>query len=90
MNKADMKYFTFDNIYKVVSLLGIMAVLWLNTNYVTRREFETFSKEQIVLHTKLGDSINQINISLQLLQENKIVLADHEQRIRILEKESKN
>ena len=84
-----MKYFTFDNIYKVASLGGIICIMWLNSHYVTIERFETFTSEQVVLHTKITEAISSINTSLVLLQNNSKQLEDHESRIRILEHENK-
>ena len=72
-------------IYRTLVLAGVCAVLWLNSKYVTRDEFDTRM-------VRVENSIVAMNTTLLLIQEqNKVnerqdaTLRDFELRLRIIE-----
>lgn len=69
-------------IYRTLLLLGVVAVLWLNSRYVTRDEFNLVQND-----------VSEIKVTLRLMAEqNKVndrqdeILRDIEQRLRVVEK----
>lgn len=65
-------------IYRVFILIGMVALLWLNSNYVKRDEFTNLSKD-----------VNEINTTLRVMAQQENMLRDHETRLRYLELKAK-
>ena len=76
--------FTLDNIYKIGTTLAMVAILYLNTKYVT---LETFNQHN-EFHIKISESLVNISTSLAIMQHQSTLLNDHETRIRVLEKKN--
>ncbi len=74
--------------YRAVVLLGMVALMWMNGHYVTRLEYEKFQEKNGAEHLAIQTTINQISTAIALLSEQKVVLSDHENRLRALERET--
>lgn len=83
-------------VYRFLLLTGVIALLYLNTKYVTVETYAAYknkldaelkaSNERV--STKLETmekSIGEINTTLKIMAQQDNVLRDHEQRIRLLE-----
>lgn len=72
-----------DILFKITTPLGLLLLLFLNSQYVTRPEFDKISK-----------AVNKMSVSIELIVERSkenerqnSSLSDHEGRIRNLEEE---
>lgn len=81
-----MKFLTFENLFKLGTLAGLAAILYLNAHYITKETFETHVKDQTRFQEEIAKTTSGIATSIALLQQNATMLADHEQRIRSLER----
>lgn len=80
------KFFTLDNLYKVGSTIGMIAILYLNLNYVSVTKFDEHVRTDIETHTKITETLYNISTAIALIQHSELILSDHEARIRILER----
>ena len=79
------KYFSFDNIIKVGTFLGIVGLLYIQQHFVTVERFEAHIKDETTFSHKVTETLSAINTSIVLLQQNGTILQDHESRIRALQ-----
>ena len=86
-----------DWLFRILMLLGIGVNLWLTSNFVTRKEYDSnnnqiktdfnFSvKENATVHLMLQTSISDIATSLKLMAASQLRIDDHEARIRVVER----
>jgi hypothetical protein len=90
-----------DRASTVIGILGAIggitaavAVLWLQSNFLTRTEFELHKKDTFELIQKMEKNLNAIEKTLAVMVEadkhnsrQDALLQDHEQRLRQLEKQ---
>ena len=85
-----------DPLWKLVMLLGIAAVLWLNQNYLTRAEFKEHRAETEGEIHQTNKRLVDIEKTLAVMTEKMVndsrqdsILADIEARLRAIEKKIK-
>jgi hypothetical protein len=90
-----------DRAGSLISVLGAVggitaavAVLWLQSQFLTRAEFEDHRKETYELIEKMEKNLNAIERTLAVMVEadkhntrQDAILQDHEQRLRSLERQ---
>jgi Skp family chaperone for outer membrane proteins len=88
-----------DRASTIIGILGAIggitaavAVLWLQSNFLTRGEFETHKKDTYELIQKMERNLQAIEKTLAVMVEadkqnarQDAILQDHEQRLRSLE-----
>ena len=90
-----------DRAGSLISVLGAVggitaavAVLWLQSNFLTRKEFDEHRKETYELIQKMEQNLSAIEKTLAVMVEadkqnsrQDATLLDHEQRLRSLERQ---
>lgn len=90
-----------DRAGSLISILGAIggitaavAVLWLQSNFLTRSEFDAHRKETYELIQKMEQNLTAIEKTLAVMVESDkqnsrqdATLLDHEQRLRSLERQ---
>lgn len=74
-------------VFRVAMAAGMGALLWLNHNYVTQSEYKADRKEMVSTLGKIDDTMGDVKLSLELLKRTTEGIADHESRIRALERQ---
>ena len=85
-NKSFLEYFSFENIYRVITLLCLVSIMYLQSHFVTLEKFESHVAAQTAMEIKVTETLAHINTMILLLQHTDIQLLDHETRIRVVEK----
>lgn len=67
--------------YRILLILGVFASLWLNQNYVTRKEFHDVNTRL----RKIEDVLIRMEVSAQINARQDLQLSDQDKRIRDLE-----
>lgn len=78
-----------DAASKVATPVGVAAILWLNSQYVTRSEFAVASERLSNRVEKIEQVLIRMEASAITDKRHDDLLVDHETRIRTLEKGSK-
>jgi Skp family chaperone for outer membrane proteins len=90
-----------DRVSSLIGVLGAIggitaavAVLWLQSNFLTRTEFDEHRKETYELIQKMEKNLSAIEKTLAVMVEadkhnsrQDTILQDHEQRLRSLERQ---
>jgi hypothetical protein len=77
---------TVDTAAKLAAPVGVVIMLWLQSQFVTRVEFsKAYDKTDIRL-TKIEEVLIRMEASAEVDRRHDNILADHEGRIRLLEK----
>lgn len=78
--------------WRVIVFLLLCANLWLQQNYVTRKEYEEGRKayerdmkENTLAHLGIQSTVNDIATAMKLMAANQVRTEDHETRIRTME-----
>lgn len=71
-----------DWIYRAIMFLLLCAVLWLNSHYVTRVDFDQLNKQVQGLDTTIKLMVEQNRVN----DRQDDAIKDHEKRIRDLER----
>ena len=87
-------------VYRFAVILGFVAVLWLNQNYVTKSDFsneikslrQDITQGQQQINSRIDalvNSVNAANTAIAVTQQRQSELDDLKQRIRDLERENR-
>lgn len=87
-SKMSIREFFRDNALQMLTLVGVVAVLYLNQNYVRREEY---TRDRDAASTELRTiqrTLDAVSTSIALLQatDHRRMLDDHETRLRGLER----
>lgn len=74
-------------IYRLLSLVGIVTILYLNSHYITVERFNAHEVDNIATHEETTKVLNSIALTLAEMKSQQKTLEDHEFRIRIVEKD---
>ena len=74
-----------DVAYKGFMFVGMICILWLNANYVTKTEFY----EQVKRTDAIEKAIIRLEANIETQKRFDATLADHETRIRSVERNQK-
>jgi hypothetical protein len=75
-----------DIAIKVVVLAAGIGILYLQKNYVTREEFVVLSEKMSDRMTKIEQVLIRMESTAETDHRQDVILADHENRLRSLEK----
>ncbi len=88
-------------VYRFAVMLGFVAVLWLNQNYVTKSDFsndikslrQDITQGQQQINSRIDalvTSVNTANTAIAVTQQRQSELEDLKQRVRDLEREHRS
>jgi hypothetical protein len=80
-------FLTPEWLWRHTVALGIIAQLWLNSNYVLRTEYTADRKDTAVVFARINETLSDVRLALELLKASNTQLGDHEARLRSLEKQ---
>lgn len=75
-----------DWIYRIILLSAVCFSLWLNQNYVRLEVYSQDKKETATALQAITSAVTGIEKSIALLQQQQLTIADHEMRLRTLER----
>lgn len=86
-----------DVLWRIAMILLVAGQYWLETNYISRKEYQEEKKEAMERYQqdqrsqdermlKISEAVSELNVSLKLFSANKSVIDDHEARLRNLER----
>lgn len=84
MNESFTK--TLDVVLKLSAPVGVVIMLYLQTQFVTRPEFQRASERTDARLTKIEEVLIRMESAAEVDRRHDNLLADHEGRIRSLEK----
>ena len=61
----------------------LVLVVFANSNYVTNTKFESYVKSNHEIQLQVNNSLNLIDKTLALMQQNQIILVENEKQIRV-------
>jgi uncharacterized membrane protein len=85
----NMLKFIKDNFYwvkDIAIILFMVAVLYLNSHFVTVEQFKTSEAANLLAHTSIQTTLVSVDKTLALMQQNQTTLSEHEIQIKTLEK----
>lgn len=71
--------------WKVLLLLGVVANLWLTSNFVSQAEMQAYKLDNAQAHSTLSASVTEIVTSIKVMNANAVNISDHEMRLRGVE-----
>lgn len=80
--------FSPEWIFRYLTLGMLVANLYLQNHYIGKEEYSSDKQEWTRSMTKLSDAVADLKFSLASHAEQRSILSDHENRIRLLEKVS--
>lgn len=75
--------------YKAFMVIGMICVLYLQANYVTKAEYKADLMEQVKRTDAIEKAIIRLEANLETQKRFDSTLADHESRIRSVERNQK-
>lgn len=80
-----MKYLreNFVWIKDIVMVIGMIAVVWLNSHFVTIEKFEAYKKENDAAHVEIQKVLSGIDKTLALMNQQAVMLIEHDKQIRL-------
>jgi hypothetical protein len=77
---------TLDMAAKLAAPIGVIIMLWLQSQFVTRMEFVKANEKTESRLTKIEEVLIRMESSSEVDRRHDNLLADHESRIRVIEK----
>jgi hypothetical protein len=77
---------TIDTAAKLAAPVGVVIMLWLQSQFVTRVEFSKAYDKTDSRLTKIEEVLIRMEASAEVDRRHDDILADHEGRIRAIEK----
>jgi hypothetical protein len=77
---------TLDLAAKLAAPIGVIIMLWLQSQFVTRVEFTRAYEKTDTRLTKIEEVLIRMEASAEVDKRHDSILRDHEERIRGLEK----
>ena len=80
---------TLDIALKLSAPVGVVIMLYLQTQFVTRPEFQRASERADARLTKIEEVLIRMESAAEVDRRHDTLLADHEGRLRALERSAK-
>lgn len=77
---------TIDTAAKLAAPIGVIIMLWLQSQFVTRVEFSKSYDKTDARLTKIEEVLIRMESAAEVDRRHDSILTDHEGRIRLLEK----
>lgn len=72
-------------IFRIVLLVAVGANIWLTQSFVTRKEFEQQTRDNVSAHLVIQTAVADTAATLKMMAANLAKLEDHESRLRVVE-----
>jgi C4-dicarboxylate-specific signal transduction histidine kinase len=86
MTQWARKFLSPEWVFRVAMFAGMGALLWLNAHYVTQAEYRAERKEMASTLDRFENTMSDVRMSIERLKWMVETIADHETRIRALER----
>lgn len=73
----------FSWIKDVGIVIFLVIVMYANQHYVTRNDFDTYTKANELAHTAINTTLVNVDKTLALMQQNQTILVKNEEQIKI-------